>query len=71
MSHLESDFMYYPDIDSENFYTNIWKKKEFYDTKSHEREFYDNPAQKKELLRRLCATDIIKLQNHQIFFVYL
>lgn len=63
----EIEFMYYPDIDSENFYPHIWSKKEFYENRSPAREYYDDPKKKKQLLKKICTPDVLKLKNHQIF----
>ena len=56
-----TNFMYYPDLNDEEFYTNIWSKKEFYETKSDAHKYYEDPNKKKELLMQICGSQILKL----------
>ena len=63
----EIEFMYYPDIDSDNFYPHIWSKKEFYENRSPVREYYEDPVKKKKLLQQICSSDVLQLKNHQVF----
>lgn len=62
-----SDFMYYPDIESEFFYEYLWSKQEFLENKSEPQEYYTDPKKRMALLKRLCTADVLKLKKHQIF----
>lgn len=67
LDQRDLDFMYYPDIESPNFYQHLWSKQEFMENKSPPQEYFEDPEKKKKLLKDICTPDVLKLKNHQVF----